>query len=264
MAVDTVFLLRCARLRNRIRSIPPEMRAMSHMLRYACPVAAFLLVGTAVAAGDLSTAKALYNSAAYDEALAQLEHVDNPELSAEIDQYRALCLIALGRAKDAERALEHLVNGHPLYHPPDETLSPRLLVAFRDVRMRVLPIVARQQYEKGKRAFDAGDLPTAVQQFKELLAIISELDSTEDPGLVDLQRLGEGFLMLSEAREPKTAPAAMPASVSAGAAEPSAVVAPAIFSTGDPSVVPPLDVDRQVPKYLPPLGFERQGYRGVL
>src|SRR3954462_2066377 len=96
----------------------------------------------------LGRAKALYTSAAYDEALALLSQLDQPSPAdaVEANQYRAFCLLALGRSDDARRVIQDLVEANPAYQPPDAQMSPRLQAAFRGVRRGVLPSIVRRSY----------------------------------------------------------------------------------------------------------------------
>ena len=84
------------------------------------------------AAGDLDSAKALYAAASYEEALATLDQLGAAD-SIQVNQYRALCLLALGRARDAEAPLQQIVSADPLYKLPAGEVSPRLVDLFRDV-----------------------------------------------------------------------------------------------------------------------------------
>jgi hypothetical protein len=69
---------------------------------------AMLAAGVAANAQDdpLSTARDLYVSAAYEEALSELTRVGSSAPTAaaarEMDAYRAFCLVALGRTAEAE------------------------------------------------------------------------------------------------------------------------------------------------------------------
>src|SRR5262245_26884897 len=91
----------------------------------------------------INAARDLYASAAYEDALAVLSRV--PEASAPpveartLSQYRAFCLLALGRTQEAERAIEAMITRDPTYQPPAAEMSPRVRAAFLDVRKRVLP-----------------------------------------------------------------------------------------------------------------------------
>ena len=79
----------------------------------AALVAVLWLTMAATAAQDtLARAKDLYVTAAYDEALVLLDrlHQNAPaEEATEIAGYQVFCLLALGRAEDANKAIEALV-----------------------------------------------------------------------------------------------------------------------------------------------------------
>src|SRR5206468_10579418 len=113
------------------------LAATMYVVAAAAPVAP--------AAGAVNTtlthAQELYAQASYEQALALLDHLD-PKTSdtlAEgqaIRQYRALCLLALGRPDDAERAVEDLVRADPAA-AVDDDLPPRLQELVQRVRGRV-------------------------------------------------------------------------------------------------------------------------------
>src|SRR5258705_2854529 len=111
-------------------------------------VAGIVMATTGVvarAADDLSTARDLYASAAYEEALAALNRVraaGTPKADAfAVEQYRAFCLLALGRGIEAQSAIESLVVADPLYQPSSSDVSPRVRTAFSEVRRRLLPSI---------------------------------------------------------------------------------------------------------------------------
>src|SRR5581483_4170314 len=71
--------------------------------------------GFAQQADTLTAARDLYSAAAYEDALAMLDHLatSNGQVPTErfaINQYRAFCLLALGRTSDAEHAIEAVVS----------------------------------------------------------------------------------------------------------------------------------------------------------
>jgi tetratricopeptide (TPR) repeat protein len=218
------------------------------------------LVGTRgaarAAAGDLDSAKALYAAASYEEALATLDQLGGAADSIQVNQYRALCLLALGRARDAEAPLQQIVSADPLYRIPADQVSPRLVDLFRDVRKRTLPTTARQLYTRAKSAYDAKRLPEASKDFRTLLALLKEPEAAERAAeLADLKDLAEGFLALTEAQvaPPKAAPPAAPSAVAA-APTPAATPAPAearIYSAEDREVKAPIELQRQMPKWTP-------------
>ena len=158
----------------------------------------------------LDAARDLYVAADYEAALAAFDRLaddDANETTLEIDRYRALCLIALGRAAEADRVIEQLVQEHPQYEP-DEQEAPRVRAAFTSARSRVLPQLARTYYIEAKTAYDKRDHRAAVPAFERALSVLESLESA-DPALGDLRTLASGFLDLSRAAlAPTSAPAA--------------------------------------------------------
>src|SRR6185295_4443522 len=112
----------------------------------------------------------LYASAEYEQALTILNAADLAARGVEVDQYRALCLLALGRNDDALQVIQRMVEKNPLFEPPASQVSPRVQTTFRDVRKRMLPAIVRQTYTDGKTAFDAGDTDKAKERFERVVA----------------------------------------------------------------------------------------------
>ena len=84
-----------------------------------CFAAVLLLMPVQIVASQdsLATARDLYASAAYEDALAVLNRLRTSSSSEDgrsIEQYRAFCLLALGRSDEAERAIEAVVVSQPL------------------------------------------------------------------------------------------------------------------------------------------------------
>ena len=70
--------------------------------------------------GTLTAARDLYASARYDEALAVLNGMPSNGGAADrraIEQYRSLCLLALGRGSEAESAIAAVVTVDPAVRP---------------------------------------------------------------------------------------------------------------------------------------------------
>lgn len=214
------------------------------------------------AVSDLAAAKALYASASYEEALSRLSIARGPEELDQIEEYRALCLLALGRSIDAERALERIVSRKPLYMS-SEDMSPRLLGMLHDVRKRLLPAAARDVYAKAKVDFENRNYGAAINGFTELLAIVSDPDTADArASLSDLKQLGEGFLKLATAEAAAAAKATAPPAVSA---TPAASKEPPIYSADDLEVTPPVEVQRAMPAWTPSLPTQaRLEFRGTL
>jgi TonB family protein len=227
-----------------------------------------LLLGQArasdVAPSDLAAAKALYASASYEEALSRLSTAPGPEDLDQIEQYRALCLLALGRSTEAERTIERIVSRRPLYTATDAEVSPRLVTMLHDVRKRLLPVAARGVYAKAKADFDDKNYQGAVDGFNELLAIVADPDTADArAALADLKQLGEGFLKLATIEVAAAAKAA--AAPPASAPVQTAPQGPATYSADDSDVTPPVELQRTMPVWTPNLPTQaRIEFRGTL
>lgn len=228
-----------------------------------------VLATTPLLAADLAAARALYASASYEEALTVLASLDQSENVEQLHQLRALCLLALGRTPDAEQAIVSLVMHNPTYRIEQSDVSPKLVSLFRDVRRRQLPEAARSVYAKGKSHYDAKRWPDAKSVFTTLLALLNDPDAAaEKAALADLKQLGEGFLKLTEAEiaaeerrvadaaaaKAKADEAARMAAAAAEAAQQAAIAAaaPAVYSVDNPDVVPPVELRRAMPRWVPP------------
>src|SRR5688572_1275472 len=104
--------------------------------------AAVLCVTTSVSTNaqepPLTRAKQLYENASYSEALAVLAQEGVSADLVEAETYRALCFLALGQPRDAERALEQLVLAKPFATLDPASVSPRIVSLFDDVRKRTI------------------------------------------------------------------------------------------------------------------------------
>jgi tetratricopeptide (TPR) repeat protein len=178
-----------------------------------CALAILLLSSASAAAQDsLAPVRNLYESAAYEEALTAIGRLkSNADLGGvvEIDRYRALCLIALGRSAEADQAIETTVTLDPLYQPAAADASPRVRAAFAAVRHRVLPTVVRSLYASAKAAYDRKAFAEAADGLDKTVRVIDSLEGSK-PELGDLRILASGFLDLSKAAIAKPAPAPAP------------------------------------------------------
>ena len=200
----------------------------------------------------LTAARDLYASARYDEALAVLSGLPSDVVATDrksIEQYRSLCLLALGRSSEAEGAIAAVITADPLFVPAEADASPRVRAAFSEVRQRLLPQIASTRYVAAKSAFDRKDYSLAESQFRSLLALL------EDPQmggrLPDLRTLTNGFLDLATAAaapppEPKKAEAAAPAPTPA--TPPPAAKEPRIWTAEDAGVAAPVALRQDVPR----------------
>jgi tetratricopeptide (TPR) repeat protein len=229
--------------------------------------AAFTLISasSAVAAPDLANVRELYASASYAEALEVLGALEATDDTEVVEQYRALCLLGLGRTADAEQALERIVMRRPLYVVPAAEVSPRLVTLFHDVRRRLLPGAARQMYTLARVSYDSKDHAAAAEQFRDVLALVNDPDAaSQGAALAELKQLAEGFLALSEAALAAAAAPAPPppAPVIDLAKAPSL---PRVYTAADVDVMPPQPINRAMPGWRPPnLLAAQRSFRGVL
>lgn len=219
-----------------------------------------LLVVTLLFAGGgqvqpdaLESVRQLYASAEYESALAALERIsseDAPAEGVESRRYRALCLMALGRTADAEKAIEEVLSIDPSYQA-DEQDPPRVRSAYATVRARVLPQVARSAYTNAKAAYDRREFEAAASGFVRTIDLLGLLESA-DPALDDLRTLASGFLDLSRAVTKPAAPAASPEPAATASAAQDAT-APATTPSPDRDVptTPPVVVAQELPPWNP-------------
>jgi hypothetical protein len=201
----------------------------------------------------LAAARELYASARYDEALAVLNGMRHdapvPERRS-IEQYRSLCLLALGRGEEAVTAIAAVVTADPLFQPSETDAAPRVRAAFSEVRQRLLPEIATARYAVAKASFDRKDHATAEQQFREVLALLE--DPQMEGRLPDLRVLARGFLDLSVAAltPPPPPPAPVPEPKPVVPEPPPAPKAdPARTYTGeDQGVTAPVVIRQDVPR----------------
>jgi tetratricopeptide (TPR) repeat protein len=238
---------------------------MNASSRYASVsvLAAVLTFGVAgAAAGDdsLNVARELYASANYEDALAMLNRIRTPAGAADdraVERYRALCLLALGRSIEAQKAIEIVIAAEPSYHPSDSEVSPRVRSAFSDVRRRMLPAIIQQKYGLAKAAFDRKDFITAADGFGQVAEMLNDPDvgaAASVPPLSDLRTLAAGFRDLAvtaSAPPPPPAPVAVaPAPEPPPArSEPRLPPIPRIYGAEDGNVVPPAVVKQSLPPF---------------
>jgi len=207
---------------------------------------------------SLPSARDLYAAAAYEDALGVLNRLragDHPgEDIRTINQYRAFCLLALGRTADAEQAIEAVVASDPFYLPSDAEVSPRIRSAFADVRRRTLPSIVQDRYAAAKAAYDKKDYVAAEAGFKLVLTMLADPDlaSANQAALSDIRTLATGFRDLSAtAAVPPPLPS-VPTPEPVAPAPPVAARAPAapqIFGPDDANVMPPVVINQKLPPF---------------
>lgn len=245
---------------------------MSNLTRAVIALVSLLLMSVPAFPNDqdsIAAARDLYASAAYEDALALLNRLPGSGRTTDearaIEQYRAFCLLALGRTTEAEHAIETVVAAEPMYRPAND-LSPRVRTAFSDVRRRVLPSIIQQKYSEAKSAFDKKEFAVAADGFARVLEAMNDPDAAQavgHPPLSDLRTLAMGFKDLATtAATPPPLPATPPP-----AATPVIPPAPKIakvYTSSDADVLPPGVIRQDLPAYPGQVPFQRQGMLEVL
>jgi TonB family protein len=223
----------------------------------ACTVAVLLLSGPRLHAQDsLEAARQLYTSAEYTSALTMLNTLATSNSPREerraIALYRTLCLLAVGRGQEADRAIESMVSADPLYRPDADDIPPRMRTAIAEARKRMLPAILQEKYKESKAAFDRQDFMQASSGFKEMLDGLADPDisvaASQSP-LADLKTLAVGFYELSS-KALLPLPAAVPAAAEVVLPPgPPAIQAPKIYTSEDRNVIPPQAIRQQIPAF---------------
>ncbi|HVL68181.1 MAG TPA: energy transducer TonB [Vicinamibacterales bacterium] len=199
----------------------------------------------------MTTARELYAAARYDEALSVLDALRAADRPAgadlkSIEQYRAFCLLALGRADEAQAAIGAVVTADPFYQPREEEVAPRVRAMFTEVRRRLLPEIAGARYAAAKQTYDQKAHAEAERQFREVVALVD--DPHMEGRLADLRLLASGFVELASAAAAAAAAAPeAPRPEPPPPAAPAAPPVPRIYSSEDAGVVAPVSVRQDLP-----------------
>ncbi len=226
-------------------------------------VAGSALGAASAVAGDLDLAKSRYEEAAYEDALKLLDAVETSTARdrVQVEQYRALCHIALGHADQAERAVIALVDADPMYLPPTTIASPKVLAIVVEARSRHIPVVARKLLDSGRAAFAEKNMALATEQFSLLLKLLDEPAMADRPERADFRTLAQGFAALASAPAPTKAalpPAAAPAPTpeaaptSAAAGAPRSAAANAPRAAAAKAFTPAVPLEETLPPWRPP------------
>lgn len=203
------------------------------MFRCRAVVVVLVLVGLGAprlmaAPTPLQSALDLYAAANYEDALAALDAVSPGGLTVDehvlVTQHRMLCLMAMGRTADAERAAASLLALRPEFLLAAHDASPRVRTMFDTTRRRVLPAVVRDHFASARKLYDSGALAEARAAFASVSHALADSALVDgDPALGDLRTLAEGFLALTTAAAAPKVELATPPDVQpapAGAAVP--------------------------------------------
>ena len=200
----------------------------------------------------LVRAKSLYAAAAYDEALAVLDQLQDAapaEDSTSIAEYKVFCLLALDRRDEARQNIDGILHNNPLYLPSADQASPRMQSIFRDVRRQSLPKIVVERYTAAKAAFERKDA-RAVQQFDEVLALLDDRDMDQTSTLTDLRAVASAFRDLA-----KAVAASGPSLTDVRPAEPPPLPPEpgrnVIYTAADTEVTPPVAQSQKMPIWRP-------------
>jgi tetratricopeptide (TPR) repeat protein len=199
--------------------------------RLASLVVLLCAATTAFAQEPLTKAKALYDAANYEEALTVLARAEEPEAQ----QYKALCMLALGRPQDATGAVELLISSTPTFEPSSEDVPPRFMSLVSDTKKKLLPGIARKTFNEAREQFKTGDREAALKKFDLVVQLASNAGFKDTPEAEDLRTLASGFIELAAATakpEPKTS---VPAPEAPKLAEAAPVAAPPPSPVAAPS-----------------------------
>jgi TonB family protein len=225
----------------------------------AVVIGAALLMGTGAvlrgAQDPLNAARDLYASAAYEDALSTLNKLEGelpPEVDRQAKEYRAFCLYALNRTREADSIVEAIIRQAPLTPLTATDASPRLEQRFLQVRKRLLPSLIRERFRSARAALDQKLFAAAEPDLVQARLMIGEANKlgVDDEALGDLSVLVDGFLQLIQSTQSQ--PAAAPEPAPAPIAPPVApVVAPAsnprLYTIGDEGISPPVPLEQRMP-----------------
>jgi hypothetical protein len=209
---------------------------------------------------SLARVRALYGAAQYEEALASVPPMPEPGEEDDFDRYRMLCLLALGRTAEAERAAERALVRNPGFAVLPREVSPRVVDFLQDVRKRVLPLRVESLYARARGDFDDRRYVEAVSRFTLVLELLSDPDVASIARLADLRVVAEEFRRLALER--------LPESTRSSLMEKPDVVEmmdlDRVYTRLSPNVKPPLEISRPMPAWSPPKGEEWKRVRGVV
>jgi TonB family protein len=204
-------------------------------------VVSFLLLDLPAAAQDpLAQAQDLYYATYYEEALNLLDRITEDGLAPArvrtVREYRALCLLALDRAPEAEKMLERLIEADPFYQPT-QPVAPALLTAVARTRRRVIPALVRETFGQAKIDLENARYAESIPRLELVLRLVSEADGLADDretaNVREIERLASGLLAESRAaRDRRAAPAAR-----------------SIYNETDPGVIAAVPIRQEIPPW---------------
>ena len=199
------------------------------------------------AGASLDDVKKLYEAASFENALTVLGELDaEAEASPDAFQYKALCLVALGRASEAQAVVDALVGKAPTFTPAGDEISPRFVVLLNDARRRLLPEITRRLFNDAREQFRAKNQATARQQFEQVLRLTDDGSWEEASEAEDLRTLASAFLELVNASV-KPVEASFPTAAEPPSSGPDPITLPPATHIGVSIPPPPRRVNLKAP-----------------
>jgi TonB family protein len=159
----------------------------------------------------LADAKALFAAASFDGALAALDRLDAANgAQPEALEYKALCLLALGRPADAQAITETLVSTVPTFAVAEGDFSPRFVELLTETRRRMVPVIARRLFADGREQYRDRKSADAQRAFQQVVTLAGDPVWREAAEAEDLRTLASGFLDLLDGASAAKAAEAQP------------------------------------------------------
>jgi hypothetical protein len=238
-------------------STPGVNRFMQTRLKGLAVVLAMLSLSTTAAGGQdgVARAKDLYNAAYYEDALDLLNglmgDVSSPVERQGVQEYRALCFLALDRPEEADKAVAEMIDADPFYSPNPEQLPPRFLSAFERVRRDHLPTLIRERYATARTEFGQRQFTPALKSLELVVTLIELVPPAPDGRAADEQ--SDLLGIQTGARE-------LIQRIRADRDQPPGEH---IYSSNDSGVVAPAPIRAEIPVWRPAVGDGRS-FQGEL
>jgi tetratricopeptide (TPR) repeat protein len=218
-------------------------------------VAVVVLAASSNAAeGSLDDAKKLYAAASFENALAVLAQIDADASKApDVLEYKALCLLALGRFEEAQSVVDTLVSTAPTFVPADDDVPPRFIAVLNDIRRRLLPEITKRLFNDARDQFHKKNQSMAKEQFEQVLRLTDDGVWRDSNDAEDLRTLASAFLELvnSAQRPDDPIPSRAADSVPASATSSETVGAAPVVARSHTELQPPIAIEQSMPKWRP-------------
>jgi TonB family protein len=188
-------------------------------------------------------------------ALASVNGTDTAT-AIEAEQYRALCLLAIGRQGEARASVRRIVQQQPLYLPAEAEVTPKIAILFTETRRELLPGLAKKEFADAKALYEREEHEQAADLLDRVVRITSDPAVRDVAALDDLRLVADGLLTLARAKAAAASAAAASAAAARVASPPAPAPAsvptppaPIIYGGDDPTVSVPVAVTQEMPPW---------------